>query len=291
MSRIRLNFKLFGQTYFRVLTAITAAISLVLLFIDKENLGIKSPGCGCIWVAGVLLVPAIVALIWIMIYRSVKVKEESPVIKIQYGDLWKEAFPKKTKGKRIVVINVNTTFDVIVDEDISKIQKPLVSPTTMHGQLIKRLKEKGIGPEKLLEAIKENLEINKIEPVRTISREVKPRGETECYEKGTVAVYEYENTIFYLLAFSEFNEDNKAQNSKEEMVKTVTKLVDFYDAHGQGYEMFVPLMGTGMSRTGISAQDSLKILSSVFDIHSDRLRGDVTIVVYEKDRDKIALAI
>ena len=53
--------------------------------------------------------------------------------------------------------------------------------------------------------------------------------------------------------------------------------------------MFVPLMGTGMSRTGISAQDSLKILSSVFDIHSDRLHGDVTIVVYEKDRDKISL--
>ena len=73
------------------------------------------------------------------------------------------------------------------------------------------------------------------------------------------------------------------------MVDTITRLVDFYDVHGQGYEMFVPLMGTGMSRTGISAQDSLKILSSVFDIHSDRLYGDVTIVVYEKDRDKISL--
>lgn len=289
MERIRLNFKLFRTTYCRVLSVVTATVSIVLLFIDKERLGINGLRCGCISVICVLLVPIIVAFFWIMIYRSIKVKEQSPMIKIQYGDLWKYAFPKKTKGKRIVVINVNTTFDVIVDEDISKIQKPLVSPLTMHGQLIKKLKEKGIELDELSKAIKENLRLNKIEPIRTISRDVKARGEIECYEKGTVAVYEYKDTFFYLLAFSEFDEDNKAQNSKEEMVKTITKLVDYYDAHGQGYVMFVPLMGTGMSRTRISAQESLKILASVFDIYSDKLHGDVSIVVYDKDRTKIAL--
>ena len=291
MKRIKINIKIFIRAYLRLLGIITAALSFLLLFVDKEDLGIKGFCCGLIWVILALLIPLIASFVWARIYRTVKVKEEKPMIRIQYGDIWKKAFPRKSQGKRIVVVNVNTTFDVIVDSDTGKVQKPLVSPTTMHGQLINKLEEKGVTPQQLLEAIKGNLKVNKIEPIRTISRENKPLGEIECYEKGTIAIYEFGNTIFYLLAFSEFDENNRAQNSKEEMVDTITKLVDFYDAHGQGYEMFVPLMGTGMSRTGISAQDSLKIITSVFDIHSDRLHGDVTIVVYENDRDKISLEV
>lgn len=291
MKRILLNIKLLKRAYITTLTAVTAIVSFLLLFINKEELGIKSAGRGVLCIVIMLIAPLFIAILKVCCYRTVIIKGDKPVIKVQYGDLWKIAFPKKKSDMRIVVINVNTTFDVIVDEDVVNIQKPLVSPTTMHGQLIKKLKEKGVDPETLLKEIKKSLNAQGISPKKTISRDIKPRGELDSYGKGTIAVYKYENTIFYLLAFSEFDENNNAHNSKDEMIRTVTTLVDYYNKHGQGYKMFVPLMGVGMSRTGISEKDSLKILSSLFDIHNDKLQGEVTIVVYEKDRDKVSIDV
>ena len=291
IDRVRLNTKRFGKQFISAIAAISFIASLVLLIFDKEDFGIKELSCKIICIVAILVVSTIYALFRTVCYRKVIVKEDNPLIKVQYGDLWKKAFPKKKSEKRIVAINVNTTFDVIVDESVADIPKPLVSPTTMHGQLIKKLKEREIAPEALSKKIKENLQNQCISPVRSIERSIKPRGELDCYEKGTIAIYEYENTIFYLLAFSEFDENNNAQNSKDEMVKTVTKLINFYNENGQGYEMFVPLMGVGMSRTGISESDSLKILSSLFDIHNDKLQGNVTIIVYEKDRDKVSIDV
>ena len=291
MRKILLNLKLLKRVYISTLSVVTAIVSFILLFIDKEDFGIKSVCYGVLCIVIILITPLFIALLKVCCYRTVIVKEDKPVVKVKYGDLWKEPFLKKRSEKSIVVINVNTTFDVIVDENVADVQKPLVSPTSMHGQLIKKLKENGIEPEVLLKAIKENLQGQSISPVRSIARSIKPRGEQDCYEKGTIAVYEFGNTFFYLLAFSEFDENNNAQNSKDEMVRTVTTLIDYYNKHGQGYKMFVPLMGVGLSRTGIGEKDSLKILSSLFDIYNDKLKGEVTIVVYKKDRDKVSIDV
>ena len=51
----------------------------------------------------------------------------------------KVAFPRRNKKNRIVVIPVNTSFDTIVDEDITSVDKPLISPISLHGQWIKRI--------------------------------------------------------------------------------------------------------------------------------------------------------
>ena len=172
MKRIILNLKLLKRAYITILGAVTAALSFLLLFIEKEAIGINSTCSGVLYAFGALVVPLFFALIYVMFYQKTVIKDDKPMIRVKYGDLWKEAFPRsrQNKEKKIVVINVNTTFDVIVDEDVSRVQKPLVSSTTMHGQLIKKLGSKGIKPEELLKNIKENLEIQGISPVRTVSR-------------------------------------------------------------------------------------------------------------------------
>ena len=291
-ERIKLNTKRFYSEFLSALATVSFVSSFILLFFDKEDFGLNTMKLKYLCIGGLLLVSLGWAFFRTAFYRETIIKKESPVIKVEYSDIWKEAFPKSSKEKRIVVINVNTTFDVMVDEDTVNIKKPLVSPTTLHGQLITHLTKRGITREKLSEDIKRNLtKVQQLQPVRTIDQNIKLRGELNCYEKGTIAAYNYGNTIFYLLAFSEFDENNNAQNSKDEMVRTVTKLVEFYNQNGQGYDMYVPLMGAGMSRTGITKADSLKILRSIFDIYNDKLQGNVHILVYEKDRDEVAIDV
>ena len=205
------------------------------------------------------------------------------------------AFPKhnyfKDKAKIIVVVSVNTTFDTIVDEDLMNIKKPLVSVNTMHGQWIKEMQKRKVDIEEIDRTIQENLRLQDIRPIKKLERSQKERGKLECFEKGTVAVYEYNDTVFYLLALSEFDENNKAQNTKKELIKTIERLIEYYDNHGQGYELYIPLLGTGRSRTDISPEEALQIIVSTFKIYKSAVQGNVNIIVYKKQRDKVSLDI
>ncbi len=60
-------------------------------------------------------------------------------INICYADIMKISFPRKSKGKKIVVIPVNTSFDTIVDENLASCDRPLVSATTVHGLWLKNM--------------------------------------------------------------------------------------------------------------------------------------------------------
>lgn len=53
----------------------------------------------------------------------------------------------------------------------------------------------------------------------------------------------------------------------------------------------IPLMGTNLSRAGLSHGDSLRIITSLFMIYGDKIHGEVDVVIYEGDRDKVTLDI
>ena len=99
----------------------------------------------------------------------------------------------------------------------------------------------------------------------------KKRGKRKCFENGTIVVVEGKNNIeFFLLALSEFDENNKAQASKEEVIKCLKKAMEFYDINGQGYQMYITLMGTGRSRAGLTHYDSLQITKSVLSLYNEK---------------------
>ena len=52
--------------------------------------------------------------------------------------------------------------------------------------------------------------------------------------------------------------------------------------------MFLPLMGTGSSRVGITHQQSLKIIKSSV-LTSDEINGSINIVVYNGDKSKVSI--
>ncbi len=189
-----------------------------------------------------------------------------------------------------MVIPVNTSFDTIVDENLALSAKPLVSSTTIHGMWIKNMIKNGFAVENIDTEIDKYISSRNIEPIKILTCQEKKRGKLKYFEKGTIVILEGKNNIeFFLLALSEFNENNKAQASKEEVIKCVEKLLDVYDTSGQGYEMFVPLMGTGRSRAELTHCDSLQIMKSIFLLYNERIHGKINITIYPKDRDKVSI--
>lgn len=73
--------------------------------------------------------------------KRVVCRSMSGTIVVRYADLLKEGFDLRHKQEKLYVIPVNSSFDTVVDEEISLCGKPLISPNTLHGKWIKKMGE------------------------------------------------------------------------------------------------------------------------------------------------------
>lgn len=296
MKRIIMNLGIFKNIIVKTLATLFSVSSAILLFVDKKDLGIDSTCKGIFTLCGIGVFAVIVGCFFVYNYRKKIVFENvQGKLTVRYDDIFKFAFPKwyskHKKNKRIVVIGVNTSFDTIVDEDVQSISKPLVSINTLHGKWLQKMQEHGINGEDIDAMIKNNFQIHGILPSKTLSIAQKQRGNLDGYDRGTIATVEHDNTIFYLIALSEFDENNNAQNTRKELTNTIEKLITYYDQKGQGYNIYIPLLGTGMSRTNISAEEALDTMVSEIKINRSKIHGQITVVVNENNRDKISIDV
>lgn len=293
METIKLNFKIICETTVKIASSLYTILTIILTFISWADLGINSISCRISILILIFVLSVTLAIVYIcLIKKEVTIwKKGNGTIKVGYDDIMEIAFNKdKKNNKRIVVIPVNTCFDTIVDDDISKFDKPLVSSKTIHGKWIKKFIEQGISIDELDKRINDSLDKQAIKPLFNISEKEKNRGKRKEYEKGTIAIVkENQNIEFFLLALSKFDENNNAQCSKDELIEIVHKLILFYNKNGQGYELFLPLMGTNLSRVGISHEEALSILESSFKLYSDEIHGKINIIIYNKERNKVAI--
>ena len=185
-------------------------------------------------------------------------------------DLLKIAFlAKYIPGKKIIVIPVDTTFDMQLTEPDECIQH--VSEKTLHGKWILKMKEKG----------KSDKDLNDL--VRTSLRYRYGVNDGE-YPVGSIAVVRYKETYFYLLAISIFNEQGIAFSNIELFDKAIDSLLSYYNSNGQGYPLYIPLMGTGMTRLNLNHLESYKIIKERIINNIDKLSGNINIIVYTKDK-------
>lgn len=91
------------------------------------------------------------------------------------------------------------------------------------------------------------------------------------------------------MALSEFDENNNAQCNKDEFIACIQKLINYINQTGQGVDVYVPIMGTNLSRTGMSHQESLQALVALFKLYQERLNCNVNIVIYEGDKAKVSI--
>ena len=192
----------------------------------------------------------------------------------------------------MLVIPVNSCFDTIVDEDISSCSKPLVSPNSLHGKWIRSMIKHEFTLDEIDKMIDNSLQMQNINPCRVISAKEKERGKINEYNLGTVALVRGKNKCtFLLLALARFDENNIAHTSIEELEKCIRSLIFFYDDKCQAHKIIIPLMGTNLSRAGLSHDDSLRTIASLFQLYGNKIHGEVDIIIYNGDKDKVTLNI
>ena len=192
------------------------------------------------------------------------------------GDLFKYGFENRAKLKNIVVIPVNSSFETHLSTKLEDDKLPLVSENTIHGQWLLRWIKSGKTISELDERITKNINIQKLKPTHT---SMTSNGKQDCYDLGAIVSIETEKAVYYLDAISDFDENNNAQSAAQKIEKCLEKLIDFYDKFGQGYSLYLPLMGTGRSRANLSHQESFDLIVNTFLNNKHKIQGHIGIVI------------
>ena len=106
-------------------------------------------------------------------------------------------------------------------------------------------------------------------------------GKADKYSIGTTVAIQEKNTIFYLLAVSDFDDRNVARSSKDLIKKAIEKLLDYYDELGLGYEIYIPLLGTGKSRAHLTPKESMQLIKDTLVEQQLKINGHIFIVALE----------
>lgn len=284
ISFIKINFKYIGNLVIKIAGSLFSVLTLLLTFVSWDDMGITSNCTRLLILIAIIVGASAIAIVFLFVKRSVCVWEQGTgKIKALYGDIIKIGFPKKDKGEKIVVIPVNTCFDTIVGDGV-------VSAKTIHGQWIKNINNRGISTEKLDEIIEKSIAVKKLQPSRLFTKNEKIKGKLNGFPLGTVLPIEGSYGLtYYLLALSEFDENLNAQCSKEDFLNCIQSLISFYDKNGQGNPIYIPLMGTGLSRVNISQEESLNITVDMLKLNRGQIHGQVNIVVFSKEKNMVSI--
>ena len=188
-------------------------------------------------------------------------------IKIVQGDIFKKSFDKRNKNNRIIVIPVNSTFETRLTDNIEGDVNPLVSRETIHGEFLNRLYIKGLSSLEIQKRIYTNLDKNGI------------KSNNSDYPIGTIATLQFDNAVFFLLVVSKFDKNNVARSNIKDIEKAIEQFAKYYDEKGQGYDVYIPLIGTGLSRAYLSNQKSYDIIKNTLLRNKDNLQGKINIVI------------
>lgn len=134
-----------------------------------------------------------------------------------------------------------------------------------------------------------DIEVEFYKQVIANARKLRPNGmfDTNIECKSINGVGGFKNIV--LRKFVKEIKTKYDEDSERDFVDGLVQLIDSYDDRGQGFEMFLPLVGTGMSRANIQHQEALQKIKATFELHRSKIKGTVNIVIYSKDSDKVSI--
>ena len=123
-------------------------------------------------------------------------------------------------------------------------------------------------------------------------RSDKPRGKLTRYPLGTVATLHHPTRRVFAVAYSRMGNDLVAQSTLPTLNTSLENLWEAVYLHGQLKPVAMPLVGSGLSRTGASYEDLLAMIVSSF-VASSRARyfcPELRVVVHQAAFDKLRVA-
>lgn len=284
---VKVNIIAIKKCAIRIAGTLFSMYAIVLTFVSWDDFGDFTVCQRLLAFAVTLVLSLLLAIGHVGLKKSKVIWERGTgKITIRYGDLMEIGFPKKQTPNSIVVIPVNTHFDTIVDEDLSNGVKPLVSINTIHGRWLRKIlltRSVSVLDEDIANSLSAQGLQGNLDMQRT-------RGNHLFYPIGSTAIIKGDRGVsFFLLALSKFDENNNAQCSEDDFIEAIRKLIAFYDMNGQGYPIYLPMMGTNLSRAGLSLEDSLQKIVSILKLECDKIHGPINIVIFNKERHKVSL--
>jgi hypothetical protein len=243
---------------FSIASYIIALLSSVLSIIGVSFQDIRGLDFW-IWIIILIFVYMIIALIMRIILSMKKeyiIKVRKNKIEIKVGDIFKE--------KGLILIPFNEYFDTEVDDNI-------ISKNSLHGKFLTNCK---IDTAKFKKDILESNDPKMLQRKET-SRGVKfPLGR----------IIKYKNK-YLLLAFSHFDQDNKAYITRIEYEKCLATMWKELRRTYSGEPIILPLIGSGItSFVGLpekSNWDLLKCMICTLKFSNEQFQNDIKIIVTE----------
>lgn len=286
MNIIKINFSNIISNFLKITGVFYSLIGTIISFISWEDMNIKDWHIKLIILISILLLSFLIALFIPFVKSKKKVKRNNVELTVFYGDL----FDIQIKNK-IVVIPVNDTFETLIED--KSVNNPLVSIESNHGKWLNKIitnDENGYTKEELDEAISKSLNEQKSLNHKHIDKD---KGKCESYEIGTIANIKGkgndENTSYFLLNVSIFNEENMAESNIKNIKIALDKLLDYYNKNGQNCPIYMPLIGTGNSRINISKQQILELMKEIILINDKNINGKINIVVFKGDKKEVSI--
>lgn len=236
----------------------------------QESLGDSDISCPWLVILTILLISALYALITVWPKNKIKLKlTEKVEANVFFGDLF--------SAKEIIVIPVNEYFDTLVDEKI-------ISSKTLHGIFVRAYF--GGNEADLKKQISNSL--NGIEYVDMNSG--RSSGNKKKYPLGTVCQVKKEDKVFFLVALTKFNENDRAEVKNSEYQRVLCDLFSYIEQNSQGRSISIPLIGSGHSGVSLSKQKLLEFLLFSIGLKDNlTLVGGVNIVLHKSIKNEIDL--
>lgn len=202
--------------YGKIIAGLATGFSIIQTCLSEQN---QVPALK--FFLGLLLPIYIGTVIWANKRTQISLKIRNTKVVVKQGDLFRE------RGKK--VIPVNEYFDTHVGDGI-------VDAKTLHGQYIKKYAQKS--PDELYSDIVNALgseDTTCIEQRKAPAKNIK-------YALGTI--YD-DNNGFLLLAYSSFDEDNRARLGRFDIAKCYMNMWDQVDIYRGSNSIIFPVLGSG----------------------------------------------
>ena len=172
-------------------------------------------------------------------------------ITIEKGDLFRKS--------GIIVIPVNEYFDTIVDDEI-------ISSHSVHGKWINQYWSKRI-PE-----LDRQIE-NELTSKKAIEESDRERGKKMKYNLGECISIQVpnDNNLYVLFVMTHFDKDNHAYLDHKDYPIVIDKLFKFLAHIGTDRRVYMPLIGSGLSRLNRSPQRILTFMLDAIDFKHSNL--------------------
>ncbi len=153
-----------------------------------------------------------------------------------------------------IVVGFCDTFDTDTDRNI------VISRESTQGALLHRVYDDDRDHlDRDLRAALSHTPKVAVEP-----RSAKPRGKLTRYPLGTVATLHHDTRRIFAVAYSWMSNDLMAQSSLPLLKDSLTNLWEAVYRHGQLKPVAMPLIGSGLSRTGASSEELLRMIVGSF---------------------------